>query len=127
MSSTVSPKRWPHVARLVALLGVTARFAVALLAATRLAPAAASAASAAVRARRWGSSTAPGGDYTDAQRAQVLDTLKANGATTVRIDVSWRQLEPTTPACSTPGARNNVNNAITMAATRGLKPWSPSG
>lgn len=62
------------------------------------------------------------GDYTDAQRAQVLDTLKANGATTVRIDVSWRQLEPTTPGVFDTWGLNNVNNAITMAATRGLKP-----
>ena len=61
-------------------------------------------------------------DYTDAQRAQVLDTLRANGAQTVRIDVSWRMLEPDAPGVFSPWGLRTVDNAISMAASRGLRP-----
>ncbi|MFI0433483.1 MAG: hypothetical protein ACH36H_10120, partial [Candidatus Nanopelagicales bacterium] len=73
--------------RLAGLLVLVALVAISLLAGTLLAPAPASAAAAvsgpAVGVQFHGT----WGDYTDAQRARVLDTLKANGATTVRIDV----------------------------------------
>jgi polysaccharide biosynthesis protein PslG len=62
------------------------------------------------------------GDYDDATRAMVLDTLKANGATTVRIDVSWRMLEPDAPGVFSAWGLGVVDNAINMAASRGLKP-----
>lgn len=62
------------------------------------------------------------GNYTDATRAQVLDTLKANGAKTVRIDVSWRMLEPDAPGVFNSWGLATVDKAITMAASRGLKP-----
>ena len=61
-------------------------------------------------------------DYTDSQRAQVLDTLRDNGAQSVRIDVSWRMLEPDAPGVFSPWGLRTVDNAITMAASRGLRP-----
>ena len=60
--------------------------------------------------------------YDDATRARVLDTLKANGAKTVRIDVSWRMLEPDAPGVFNSWGLAQVDNAINMAASRGLKP-----
>ncbi|MDQ1247986.1 MAG: polysaccharide biosynthesis protein PslG [Actinomycetota bacterium] len=62
------------------------------------------------------------GDYTDAQRAVVLDALKANGAQTVRIDVSWRMLEPVKSGTFDTWGLAQVDNAINMAAERGLSP-----
>ncbi len=59
--------------------------------------------------------------YTDAQRAMVLDTLKANGATTVRLDVSWAMLNPTSSAWDTWGT-NFVTRVLKMITDRGMKP-----
>ncbi len=56
------------------------------------------------------------GMYTDVQRGQMLDKLKAAGATWVRIDQGWRWLEP---------ARGTIDGRLGqvagMAAQRGLK------
>lgn len=61
------------------------------------------------------------GSYTDAQRAMVLDTLKANGVTTVRLDVSWAMLNPTSTTWDTWGT-NFVTRVIKMITDRGMKP-----
>ena len=61
-------------------------------------------------------------NYTDAERAMVLDTLKANGVESVRIDVSWRMLEPDKSGTFSAWGLAQVDNAIRMAAERGLKP-----
>lgn len=62
------------------------------------------------------------GDYTDAQRAVVLDALKANGAQSVRIDISWRMLEPVKSGTFDAWGLAQVDKAINMAAQRGLNP-----
>jgi polysaccharide biosynthesis protein PslG len=59
--------------------------------------------------------------YTDAQRAMVLDTLKANGATTVRLDVSWAMLNPSSASWSTWGT-DFVTRVLKMITDRGMKP-----
>jgi hypothetical protein len=59
--------------------------------------------------------------YTDAQRTQVLDTLKANGVTTVRLDVSWAMLNPTSATWDSWGT-NFVTRVIKMITDRGMKP-----
>lgn len=61
-------------------------------------------------------------DYSDSERAQVLDTLQANGATTVRIDVSWRMLQPDGPGEFDAWGAEQVDAAITAAVQRGLRP-----
>ena len=61
------------------------------------------------------------GSYTDAQRAMVLDTLKANGATTVRLDVSWAMLNPTSASWDSWGT-NFVTRVVKMITDRGMKP-----
>lgn len=62
------------------------------------------------------------GDYDDAERAMVLDTLVAHGVETVRIDVSWRMLEPDKSGVFSTWGLAQVDNAIRMAAERGLEP-----
>ena len=59
--------------------------------------------------------------YTDTQRAMVLDTLKANGVTTVRLDVSWAMLNPTSATWDTWGT-NFVTRVLKMITDRGMKP-----
>ena len=61
-------------------------------------------------------------DYTDASRAMVLDTLKANKAQAVRIDVSWRMLEPDVSGTFNAWGLATVDKAIQMASSRGLRP-----
>lgn len=61
-------------------------------------------------------------DYTAQERSEVLDTLSANGADTVRIDVSWAMLQPHGPGPFDPWGAAQVDAAITGAADRGLKP-----
>lgn len=61
-------------------------------------------------------------NYTDAQRTMVLDTLKANGVESVRIDISWRMLEPDRSGTFNAWGLSQVDKAINMAAQRGLKP-----
>ncbi len=60
--------------------------------------------------------------YTDAGRAQVLDALKANGAQAVRIDVSWRMLEPDAQGVFSAWGLAQVDKSIQMAQARGLRP-----
>lgn len=60
--------------------------------------------------------------YTDTSRAMVLDKLKASGASTVRIDVSWNMLEPTASGVYSTWGLGQVDNVINMAASRGLRP-----
>ncbi len=60
--------------------------------------------------------------YTDASRAMVLDKLKASGASTVRIDVSWNMLEPTASGVYSTWGLGQVDNVVNMAASRGLRP-----
>jgi hypothetical protein len=62
------------------------------------------------------------GSYTDASRAQVLDVLKDNGVTDVRIDISWAQLQPDGPEHFSAWGVNNADKPIQMAARRGLEP-----
>lgn len=61
-------------------------------------------------------------DYTDTQRAAVLDKLAAAGVDTVRIDVSWAMLQPTGPDAYDPWGVGFVDKVITMARNRGLTP-----
>jgi polysaccharide biosynthesis protein PslG len=61
-------------------------------------------------------------NYTNGQRARVLNTLRANGATSVRIDVSWRMLQPQSSGAYSAYGRSVVDRAIRMAASRGLTP-----
>lgn len=62
------------------------------------------------------------GDYDDAERAVVLDTLRAHGVGTVRIDVSWRMLQPAGPGAFDPWGVKQVDAAIDAAVARGLDP-----
>lgn len=62
------------------------------------------------------------GDYDDAERAMVLDKLVAHGVETVRIDISWRMLEPDKSGTFSQWGLGQVDKAIHMAAERGLKP-----
>ncbi|HNE88344.1 MAG TPA: cellulase family glycosylhydrolase [Actinomycetota bacterium] len=59
--------------------------------------------------------------YTDSQRAMVLDVLKANGVTTVRLDVSWAMLSPDGPTWNAAGTQK-VARVIDMITDRGLAP-----
>ena len=61
-------------------------------------------------------------DYTDQSRAAVLDALAANGATSVRIDVSWRMLEPVQAGKFDAWGLSLVDHVIMMANERGLTP-----
>lgn len=66
-------------------------------------------------------------NYTDAQRAVVLDQLKSAGATWVRIDVSWAMVQPNPPSYPNGGYDLGwgvpfVDRVVTMATSRGLKP-----
>lgn len=61
-------------------------------------------------------------DYTDAERAAVLDKLAAAGIDTVRIDVSWAMLQPTGPDSYDAWGVGFVDRVITMARDRGLAP-----
>ena len=61
-------------------------------------------------------------DYTDTQRAAVLDKLAAAGVDTVRIDVSWAMLQPTGPDSYDTWGVGFVDRVITMARERGLTP-----
>ncbi len=61
-------------------------------------------------------------DYSDAEQARVLDTLKEHGATSVRIDVSWNMLQPHGPGEFDPWGLAQVDSAIAAAVARGLAP-----
>jgi len=61
-------------------------------------------------------------DYTDAQRAQVLDQLAAAGARRVRIDLSWAMLQPTGGNAFDPWGVTFADRVLAMATSRGLRP-----
>jgi hypothetical protein len=60
--------------------------------------------------------------YSDAQRATILDGLKAAGVDSVRLDVSWAMLQPTGPATYDAWGTSFVDRVIAMANARGIKP-----
>lgn len=60
--------------------------------------------------------------YDDSQRAATLDHLVEMGATWVRLDLSWAQLEPTGPRSFGKGDGTKLaDGVIEMAHERGLK------
>jgi hypothetical protein len=61
------------------------------------------------------------GDYTDAQRAEVLDKLAAAHVQWVRIDVGWKALEQTGKGQYSSYQFNLAMNTFTMAKQRGIK------
>jgi hypothetical protein len=60
--------------------------------------------------------------YTDTKRAMVLDTLKAHGVTTVRLDVSWAMLQPKGPGVFDKWGDSLVTKVLTQITERGLDP-----
>ena len=62
------------------------------------------------------------GDYDDNERARVLNTLSTHGASTVRIDVSWRMLQPDGPGAFDPWGVQQVDSAVDAAVARGMEP-----
>jgi hypothetical protein len=60
--------------------------------------------------------------YTDAQRIQVLDTLRAAGVKSVRLDVSWGMLQPTNATSYDAWGVAFVDRVIALAADRGIRP-----
>lgn len=60
--------------------------------------------------------------YSAARRAQVLDTLKANNVTSIRIDVSWNMLQPDGPGPLNPWGAGRIDEVIKEASSRGLEP-----
>lgn len=61
-------------------------------------------------------------NYTDAERAQALDTLAANGVQSVRLDVSWAMLQPDGPGRYSDWGVGFVDRVLTMIADRGMEP-----
>lgn len=61
-------------------------------------------------------------DYTDAQRAQVLDTLQAHGTEWVRLDVSWAMLQPDRAGVYSEWGVGYVDRVLDMITARGMKP-----
>ena len=59
-------------------------------------------------------------DYTDAQRALVLDRLQAAGAKWVRIDVGWRTLEPDTSGGIASWYLRLIDYSVDQARSRGI-------
>lgn len=59
--------------------------------------------------------------YTDSKRAMVLDKLKANGVTTVRLDVSWAMLQPTSASFDNWGT-DFVTRVLKMITDHGMDP-----
>jgi polysaccharide biosynthesis protein PslG len=105
--------------RLTARLALAATFLAGTLATlgTSSAEAAAPANMPAVGAQFHGMWT----DYTDAQRAEVLDQLAAAGVGWVRLDVSWAMLQPDGPDSYSTWGVNFVDRVVDMAHERGLK------
>jgi polysaccharide biosynthesis protein PslG len=61
-------------------------------------------------------------EYSDAQRAAVLDTLAAHGVEWVRLDVSWAMLQPDGPDRYSSWGVGFVDRVVTMITDRGMKP-----
>lgn len=75
-------------------------------------------------------------DYTDGERAEVLDRLESAGVDSVRIDVSWAMLQPDGPDQFSSWGVDFVDEVLAMAQDRGLAPlvtlwltpeWANSG
>lgn len=60
-------------------------------------------------------------DYTDAERAEVLDKLAAAHVGWVRLDVSWAMLQPDGADSYSTWGVNFVDRVVDMANARGLK------
>jgi hypothetical protein len=60
------------------------------------------------------------GDYTDEQRAQVLDELKAAGVRWVRIDLGWRTFQEKGPGTYASWYTKLADGAINAARSRGM-------
>jgi polysaccharide biosynthesis protein PslG len=60
--------------------------------------------------------------YTDAARASILDKLRAAGARSVRLDISWAMLQPTGRDTYEPGGVAFVDHVIQMCVDRDIKP-----
>jgi polysaccharide biosynthesis protein PslG len=60
--------------------------------------------------------------YSDTQRAYVLDKLQSAGVTSVRLDVSWAMLQPTSATSYDAWGTGFVDRVIGMANARGIKP-----
>ena len=60
--------------------------------------------------------------YTDAQRIDVLDKLRARGVTTVRIDVSWAMLQPSRATAYDAWGTSFVDRVIAMCNERAITP-----
>src|SRR4051812_651960 len=60
-------------------------------------------------------------NYTDAQRAPVLDKMAAAHVQWVRLDVSWSMLQPDGPSSYNTWGVNFVDRVVTMATSRHLK------
>jgi polysaccharide biosynthesis protein PslG len=60
--------------------------------------------------------------YTDAQRIRILDTMRAAGVTTVRIDVSWIMLQPHSRYSYDAWGTSFVDHVIALCNARGIHP-----
>lgn len=61
------------------------------------------------------------GDYTDAQRAEVLDRIRSSGATWVRMDVGWSMIQPHEGSFDLGWGVPLVERAIDQVHRAGLK------
>lgn len=59
---------------------------------------------------------------TEASNLRELDTLKAIGANTVRMDMPWADVEPTTKGVYDQAFLQRVDSYIDAAVARGIKP-----
>jgi beta-xylosidase len=69
--------------------------------------------------------------YTDAERAQVLDSMVEMGAHWVRLDVAWATFQPDGPDSYSESGTAYVDRVISMAHDRGLRVlvmlwWTPA-
>ncbi len=60
--------------------------------------------------------------YTDAQRVDVLTKMQNAGMTTVRIDVSWAMLQPSSGTSYDNWGVSFLDNVVAMSNAHGIKP-----
>jgi polysaccharide biosynthesis protein PslG len=60
--------------------------------------------------------------YNEAQRALVLDKMRAAGVKSVRLDVSWGMLQPYNASSYDAWGTSFVDSVVGMANARGIKP-----
>ncbi len=60
-------------------------------------------------------------NYTDSDRARILDQLAAAGVQWVRIDIGWSGFEPDAPGVIDPWYQGRVDAAVDEARARGLQ------